>query len=224
MIMQFESTKRWQDLRKAVMARDKYLDQLELRSGRKVNAQMVHHIFPADKYPEYKWSAWNLISLTNENHELMHNRMTGELTAIGKKLQMELAERKGIPLSRLVLVIGFACAGKTTYVKRHLGSGLAYDLDYIAAAFRLRKPKEEVNEPARRMANNMCKAFAVNARRYAGTVYMIRTVPRMDEMEVFEPDVIVHIEGGKPYGDQEERMKELLAFIEANNMTLVEGR
>ena len=222
MIMQFEHTKRWQDLRKAVLARDKYMDQMELRSGKKVNAQTVHHIFPADQYPEYKWCAWNLISLTRENHELMHNRMTGELTAAGKKLQQELAEQRGIKTSRLVLVIGYAGAGKTTYVRQHLGSGLAYDLDYIAAAFRLRKPKEEVHDPARRMANSMVKAFAVNARRYTGTVYMIRTVPRLDELEAFEPDTIVHIKGGKPFGDQAERMTELIDFIKANEISLVE--
>lgn len=219
--MQFEHTKRWQDLRKAVLARDKYMDQLELRSGRKVNAHTVHHIFPADKYPEYKWCSWNLISLTRENHELMHNRLTGELTAAGKRLQQELAEKRGLKTSRLVLVIGFSGAGKTTYVRQHLGSGLAYDLDYIAAAFRLRKPKEEEHEPARRMANSMVKAFAINARRYAGTVYMIRTVPRLDELEAFEPDLIVHIKGGKPYNDQAERMEELLAFVEANNIQVV---
>lgn len=220
--MQFESTKRWQDLRRAVMARDKYLDQLELRTGKKVNAEQVHHIFPADRYPEYKWCSWNLISLTRENHELMHNRLTGELTNAGKKLQEETATKQGINISRLVLVIGFAGAGKTTYVKQHLGSGLAYDLDYIAAAFRLKKPKEEVNDPARRMANSMVKAFAINARRYTGTVYVIRTVPRLDELEAFEPDVIVRIKGGKPYDDQAERMNELIEFIKANAIPLIE--
>ena len=220
--MQFESTKRWQDLRRAVMARDKYLDQLELRTGKKVNAEQVHHIFPADRYPEYKWCSWNLISLTRENHELMHNRLTGELTNAGKKLQEETATKQGINISRLVLVIGFAGAGKTTYVKRNLGSGLVYDLDYIAAAFRLKKPKEEVNDPARRMANSMVKAFAVNARRYTGTVYVIRTVPRLDELEAFEPDVIVRIKGGKPYDDQAERMDELIEFIKANAIPLIE--
>ena len=220
--MQFESTKRWQDLRRAVMARDKYLDQLELRTGKKVNAEQVHHIFPADRYPEYKWCSWNLISLTRENHELMHNRLTGELTNAGKKLQEETATKQGININRLVLVIGFAGAGKTTYVKRNLGSGLAYDLDYIAAAFRLKKPKEEVNDPARRMANSMVKAFAINARRYTGTVYVIRTVPRLDELEAFEPDVIVRIKGGKPYDDQAERMNELIEFIKANAIPLIE--
>lgn len=204
------------------MARDKYLDQLELRTGKKVNAEQVHHIFPADRYPEYKWCSWNLISLTRENHELMHNRLTGELTNAGKKLQEETATKQGINISRLVLVIGFAGAGKTTYVKQHLGSGLAYDLDYIAAAFRLKKPKEEVNDPARRMANSMVKAFAINARRYTGTVYVIRTVPRLDELEAFEPDVIVRIKGGKPYDDQAERMNELIEFIKANAIPLIE--
>ena len=220
--MQFESTKRWQDLRKAVMARDKYLDQLELRTGKKVNAEQVHHIFPADRYPEYKWCSWNLISLTRENHELMHNRLTGELTNAGKKLQEETATKQGINISRLALVIGFAGAGKTTYVKRNLGSGLAYDLDYIAAAFRLKKPKEEANDPARRMANSMVKAFAINARRYTGTVYVIRTVPRLDELDAFEPDVVVRIKGGKPYDDQAERMNELIEFIKANAIPLIE--
>ena len=214
----FEHSARWRRLRKAVLARDKYMDQLELRAGTKVNADTVHHIFPADVYPEYRWCSWNLISLTRENHELMHNRLTGELTSAGRKLQLELADKKGIKISRLILVVGFSGAGKTTYVVRHLGSGLVYDLDYIAAAFRLKKPKAEDFEPARKMANSLAKGFAANARRYTGKVFMIRTAPRIDELEAYEPDEIVVVPGGKPYGDQETRLKELIEYAEANGI------
>ena len=214
----FEHTARWQRLRKAVLARDKYMDQLELRAGMKVNADTVHHIFPAEMYPEYRWCPWNLISLTRENHELMHNRITGELSSAGKKLQLEVADQRGIKLSRLILVVGFAGAGKTTYVVRHLGSGLAYDLDYIAAAFRLKKPKAETNEPARKMANSLARGFAANARRYAGKVYMIRTAPRIDELEAYEPDEIIYVPGGTPYRDQKERLEELLEYAKANGI------
>ena len=167
------------------------MDQLELRTGKKVNADTVHHIFPVDMYPQYKWCAWNLISLTKENHELMHNRLTKRLSPFGLKLMREKAEERGIPLSLLTLVIGERGSGKTTYVKHHLGDGLAYDLDYISAAFRLSKPHAEVHDVSRRLANSLCIGFANKARQYSSRVYIIRTAPSIEELEAIDPDRIV---------------------------------
>ena len=49
-------------------------------------ANTVHHIYPADKYPEYAWCDWNLISVSQAGHNKLENRLTGELTALGKQL------------------------------------------------------------------------------------------------------------------------------------------
>ncbi len=60
---------------------------------------------------------------------------------------------------RITLVCGLRGCGKSTYVKEHLTDGaLAYDMDAIASAFRLRMPHEEYHEAARHMAMICCSA------------------------------------------------------------------
>lgn len=54
---------------------------------------MVHHIYPADKYPELFFNPNNLISLSNEAHNKMHNRETDELTEDGLLLQRRYRRR-----------------------------------------------------------------------------------------------------------------------------------
>lgn len=78
--------KRWRDLAARAMRRDGYKCQLSARYGRSVEAEMVHHIYPVDQYPEYGYCLWNLISLSNAEHNKLHDRDTGELTAAGVAL------------------------------------------------------------------------------------------------------------------------------------------
>lgn len=77
----------WQKKRAHILRRDKYLCKESLRYGKRVNAEIVHHIYPVKDYPQYAFCDWNLISLSNAMHEKMHHRETGELTALGKQLQ-----------------------------------------------------------------------------------------------------------------------------------------
>ena len=59
---------------------------------------MVHHIFPRDEFPEYTWEPWNLISLSQEQHNTLHDRTTGQLTPAGVELLKRTARRNGIPV------------------------------------------------------------------------------------------------------------------------------
>ena len=187
----FYRTKRWAQLRAAIMRRDGYMDQLEIRKGKRVQAEVVHHILPREQFPEYQYSAWNLISLTRDNHELLHNRIGGGLSQLGRDLMTETAAKRGIKLHRLILVVGLPGSGKTSYVQKHLKGGVAYDLDYIAAAFRLTQPHAEYHGTARRLANSMARAFAQNAVQLSNLVYVIRTAPTIDEVAEIMPDEIV---------------------------------
>ena len=220
----FYKSEQWQHLRKQILRRDNYMDRLMAREGKIRDADTVHHIFPLNRYPEYALKPWNLISVTRDTHELLHNRVTGGLSDLGQKLLEETARTNGIPISRLILVIGLPGSGKTTYVKHHLNGGLVYDLDYIAGAFRLATPKSETHWGARRLANSMVKAFAQNARRQVGTVYIIRTGPDLDEVIDIDPNEIVVCDrpGQLELPDRRAKIEEIRAWAEANGIP-VEG-
>ena len=90
--MEYKS-KRWQSKREKILRRDKYLCRECARYGRNKDADMVHHIYPVEYYPEYQWCDWNLISLCNKCHNAMHDRDTHEITVKGKSLQNRLKKQ-----------------------------------------------------------------------------------------------------------------------------------
>ena len=74
---------RWQAVRMLALRRDKFRCRDSARYGKVVEATVVHHIWPADDYPEYAYCLWNLISLSQASHEAMHDKRTRKLTAAG---------------------------------------------------------------------------------------------------------------------------------------------
>lgn len=89
MSFDYSSTnRRWQTIRRQALRRDGYLCQEAKRFGISRQAQIVHHIWPAEDYPEYAYSLWNLISLSAEAHDAMHDRQTKQLTQRGRALQL----------------------------------------------------------------------------------------------------------------------------------------
>ena len=71
----FYKSARWQRIRKSVLARDLYTDQVRARySPVAVDARMVHHIFPRDLFPQWQWEKWNLISVSREAPEKVHKK------------------------------------------------------------------------------------------------------------------------------------------------------
>lgn len=97
----FYKEKRWQRLRMSVMRRDEFMCQDAKRYGRMIPADMVHHIFPRDIFPEYQWEPWNLIALSNKAHEEMHIRNSRELTDKGKDLLIRTARKRGMDLLKI---------------------------------------------------------------------------------------------------------------------------
>lgn len=78
---------RWERKREHILKRDKYLCRLTKRYGTNVDASIVHHIYPADEYPEYFWCDWNLISVSSNIHNKLHDRKTRKLTQLGEDLK-----------------------------------------------------------------------------------------------------------------------------------------
>ena len=77
------NTSKWKRLARAIMRRDNYMCQLSKRYGKRVPAEVVHHIYPADEYPEYAYQPRNLIALSRAAHNRLHDRNTNALTAEG---------------------------------------------------------------------------------------------------------------------------------------------
>lgn len=76
-------SRRWRAKRQRILRRDKNQCCECKRYGLRVNASIVHHVFPAGDYPGLAWEDWNLISLCPACHNAMHVRDTEELTAKG---------------------------------------------------------------------------------------------------------------------------------------------
>lgn len=89
---------RWLRLRKSVLRRDKYQDQEAKRYGKIKAAEIVHHIFPKNDYPEYAYEPWNLISLSRATHNTLHDRETDELTEKGMDLLRRTCRKHNKPI------------------------------------------------------------------------------------------------------------------------------
>lgn len=92
----FYDDPKWIRLRNSVLRRDNYMDKESRRYGIIRPAQVVHHIFPKDEFPEYAFSVWNLISLSRQTHNEMHDRETDELTQKGRDLLIRTARRNNV--------------------------------------------------------------------------------------------------------------------------------
>ena len=46
-------------------------------------ATTVHHVWPAEDFPERAWCEWNLIAVSQKAHDSLHDRRSGKLTEKG---------------------------------------------------------------------------------------------------------------------------------------------
>lgn len=83
----FYKTRKWMKACEKSKRNHKYLCQESLRYGRREEAEMVHHIFPLEEYPELALVQWNLLPVTFKRHNTFHNRFDNTLTAKGKYWQ-----------------------------------------------------------------------------------------------------------------------------------------
>lgn len=78
------SNRRWWHIREIPLKRDRYRCRNCARYGRQVPAEVVHHVWPAEDYPELAYKAWNLLSLCESCHDKMHERSGRRLTPLGE--------------------------------------------------------------------------------------------------------------------------------------------
>lgn len=90
--------KKWKRLREFVLARDQYVDQELKRYGKRREARYVHHIFPREFFPQWTFEEWNLISLSHETHNRMHDRSGHYLTETGWNLLVRTARKNKIEI------------------------------------------------------------------------------------------------------------------------------
>lgn len=98
MAQDFYSGQKWQHKRRAILRRDGYMDQIERRYGKAIEATIVHHIFPLEDFPEYALEDWNLISVSLATHNRLHDRETRALTPAGMELMRRTARARGMPI------------------------------------------------------------------------------------------------------------------------------
>ena len=77
---------KWRRKRLKILRLDGYKCRVAAMFGRTEEAVVVHHIYPAEIYPEYAYCDWNLISVSKASHNKFENRNTKELTDLGLQL------------------------------------------------------------------------------------------------------------------------------------------
>ena len=87
----FYKSNKWTAKRGRILRRDKYECQNCKRYFKTKTAEIVHHIYFFEDYPELCLTSWNLVSLCGKCHNMMHNRLTDEPTELGFEWQ---AKRK----------------------------------------------------------------------------------------------------------------------------------
>ena len=191
LFMDYQS-KRWEEKRKHILRRDKWIDQVLLRQGVKREATLVHHILPAMEYPEYQWEDWNLISVHPKTHRRLHDIYSGRLSKFGEQLMRETALEHGVPLIERILIIGHPGSGKSTQAKKILKGGICYELDSIASAFRLTTPhSEQEHVGAKRMAAALRRGWLEAAPMFSNRIIVVRGAPDIDELEETNPTKLI---------------------------------
>lgn len=79
----FYLSSKWMNKANRIKRRDGYQCQESKRYGEYREAELVHHIYPLEDYPELALVDWNLLSLSNYYHNKMHNRIDNSLTSLG---------------------------------------------------------------------------------------------------------------------------------------------
>jgi 5-methylcytosine-specific restriction protein A len=162
----FYNSASWALTRKAVLARDKHLCQTCLQKGILTPASTVHHKVPIEDAPEKALDMDNLETICRACHNLVHPEKSFGYKDLRK---------------RIIVILGYPGAGKTTYVKQRMGDyDIILDVDILTAAITQREVHDRTGsgEHAFWMASDMVSRVIrdVRAKGYVfDTLWIIRT-------------------------------------------------
>lgn len=91
----------------------------------------------------------------------------------------------------ITLVIGLPGTGKTTYVKEKRGDALVFDLDYLKTALTYSDVHSPNDIDAMKVANSFLSSFVTTATERERDCFIIRTAPKMDELQMINPSKMV---------------------------------
>ena len=95
----FYKNKKWKRIRIVALKRDSYLCQDNVRYGKRIEANYVHHIIPLDicliENKALAYDLKNLISLSGTAHDKLHDRVNDKLTESGKALLIKTFKSYG---------------------------------------------------------------------------------------------------------------------------------
>ena len=84
-----------------ILRRDKYKSVLAARYGKSIEAEVVHHILPVEFFPEYAFCNWNLISVSIDEHNKLHDRSSHRLTDAGIELAIRTARKQRLNIDKI---------------------------------------------------------------------------------------------------------------------------
>lgn len=108
----------WKRKARQIMIRDRYQCQISKRYGRLRPAELVHHVFPKDEFPEYAYKDWNLIAVSRDAHHRLHNP-DGDLSEFGREVLRRIASKNNIPIPEQYVL-------KKTRIYKHKTERLLY--------------------------------------------------------------------------------------------------
>lgn len=88
-------SKKWRRKRENILKRDEYMCRECKRYGKNTAATTVHHANPLLIRPELGLESWNLISLCNMCHDMMHDRTSNNLTELGEQWRDRVEMMRG---------------------------------------------------------------------------------------------------------------------------------
>lgn len=183
-LWRFYKSKEFRHLKKEIMEFDHNECRICKKKGIITKGTIVHHVQYVRTHPELALSKYytyqgkehrNLITVCETCHNQIHNN------------------RNTFRPARLYVVTGLPGSGKTTYVEKKIKSDtLVYDADKIIKAIRL---DDEVTGASKRVANKMLNTFVEESMKCKNIdVYVIRTSPNQEELELFNKYKAKYIE------------------------------